>query len=382
MLRTCLHLLPFAFLVACVGDSPVVSPPADGGPTPDSTPGADASKDASADTADAYVPPTYTASLADMSKWSFHTINTMPRGGVVASGNYVYFVGSNIVQYDIGKPFADDASFLSYAASSPVTGGVAIGGVIVFFPIYPSPHAFVRYDSAKPITSAAAWSSYGVPYSPMLAPQYNQGGAFDGKYVYAPSSACGVNISCSTLTRYDVGSTFNQAGSWSNYDMSTVANQNTYGEAQGAGFDGRYLYMPTQYRGVIRYDTNGSRFDQTTSYSTFDTTIIDKNVPSSVSAVFDGRFMYFSPAPGSGSLSLRFDTTKDFMDVNSWEKIDLSAVDRSSAFRAGSSTDGTCIMHQTTRPSRTSRSRATSSASTRRSRSPRSPLGRRSTSLG
>ena len=102
---------------------------------------------------------------------------------------------------------------------------------------------------------------------------------------------------------------------------------------QGGGFDGRYVYLspllsPKGQHGLVtRFDTQKS-FTTTSSWNTFDLTMIDGGaVPSQadggapikvgyIGTGFDGRFLYFAgnQSPAVHGWIARFDTSKPALD--------------------------------------------------------------------
>ena len=100
----------------------------------------------------------------------------------------------------------------------------------------------------------------------------------------------------------------------------------------GAVFDGRYVYFsPEQlttetYHGVVlRYDTHGD-FKDPKSYSAYDAGFTDGiNTKGFYGAIFDGRYVVFIPREneeGYHSHFLQFDATGDFKDPKSWSAFD------------------------------------------------------------
>jgi hypothetical protein len=69
---------------------------------------------------------------------------------------------------------------------------------------------------------------------------------FDGRFVYL------VPFVSSHLVRYDTLAAFADAASWSSFDTMKL---DPYGyQFHGGGFDGRYLYVASQYGVVLRFD--------------------------------------------------------------------------------------------------------------------------------
>src|SRR5207244_8314502 len=109
----------------------------------------------------------------------------------------------------------------------------------------------------------------------------------------------------------------------------------------GATFDGRYIYFVPNHDGedysglVTRYDTTHP-FALPASWSTYDTTAVDRKSAGFFDAVFDGRYIYFVPDQyGASGQVTRYDTTRGFESASSWSVYDTAAVNpRSNGFRS------------------------------------------------
>src|SRR5262249_25637725 len=108
---------------------------------------------------------------------------------------------------------------------------------------------------------------------------------------------------------------------WGSFDMSTVSSGAV--GVYGAVFDKRYVdvvpnqnALGTTHGVVTRYDTTGS-FTGPSSWAYFDMSTVNTLAKGYEGAVFDGRYVYFSPGP-FGSLVATYDTTKSFGSSGSW----------------------------------------------------------------
>jgi hypothetical protein len=101
----------------------------------------------------------------------------------------------------------------------------------------------------------------------------------------------------------------------------------------GAVFDGRYVYFsPQHYKDhtahgiVLRYDTH-SDFHDPASYAAFDAgNTAGLKTRGYYGALFDGRYVYFVPRQdeaGYHSRVLRYDTHRDFKRAESWDAYDV-----------------------------------------------------------
>ena len=115
------------------------------------------------------------------------------------------------------------------------------------------------------------------------------------------------------------------------FDAGGVDGLNTRGFF-GAVFDGRYVYFSPQYNGeerhgnALRYDTHGG-FDDPGSWAGYpagDTSGL--TTKGYYGAVFDGHYVYFVPrfdGEHHHSKLLRYDTREDFRCSESWDAFDV-----------------------------------------------------------
>jgi len=114
------------------------------------------------------------------------------------------------------------------------------------------------------------------------------------------------------------------------YDAGNTDGLNTKGFF-GAVFDGRYVYFSPQYNGeelhanVLRYDTHGD-FHHSGSWSAYDAgNTSDLNTVGYYGAVYDGRYVFFVPrfdGVNHHSRILRYDTRGEFKNAESWSAYD------------------------------------------------------------
>jgi len=126
-------------------------------------------------------------------------------------------------------------------------------------------------------------------------------------------------------------------GDFTAYDVSHTEGLETTGFF-GAVFDGRYVYFSPQHDSVsrhgkvLRYDTHGD-FHDPESWQAYDASRTDGlRCEGYYGAVFDGRYVIFPPRrdpEGFHSRALRYDTRDEFHDPESWSAYDVG-VDNSS----------------------------------------------------
>jgi hypothetical protein len=180
--------------------------------------------------------------------------------------------------------------------------------------------------SYNDVTLTANWSTFDTTtISPNAAGFF--GATFDGRYVYVYLVPDDTDFANGIVTRYDTQAAFAQATSWSIFDTSVV-NPNANGFT-GAAFDGRHVYLvPNKGSAgvdglVTSYDTQAS-FTSADSWLVFDTTTVNANAKGFTGAVFDGRFLYL--VPNFSGTNARYDTQASFTAAASWSTFDLGSV--------------------------------------------------------
>ena len=193
-----------------------------------------------------------------------------------------------------------------------------------------SAHGHVlRYDTQKEFMDETSWDSYNASYTDGLETRGHYGAVFDGRYVFIIPRGRQYDEKIkhqSRFLRYDTHRDFKEKTSWSAYDFDLEHSH------QSAGFDGRYIYVcpgstlksdkKTMENStiIIRLDTQGP-FKDPTSYTSLDVKKISDQAKGNYDgAAFDGRYMYFIPL--QSGITLRFDTTQDFHNPESWETYD------------------------------------------------------------
>jgi hypothetical protein len=119
---------------------------------------------------------------------------------------------------------------------------------------------------------------------------------------------------------------FTTSSLWTTFDTTKV-NAASKG-FQGIETDGRYLYLTPNANGalVTRYDSTlpSSFTDQTTAWSTFDTTTINPNAKNFSGGTNDGQYVYF--APSKNGVVAQYNSTAAFPLASSWSTFDTTAL--------------------------------------------------------
>jgi hypothetical protein len=278
--------------------------------------------------------------------------------GAVFDGRYVYFVpfgggyNGSLARYDTHASFSATSSWLIFDATSIDPGaegfvGAVFDGRYIYFAPNRTQSALyeglvARYDTQAGLTDKSSWATFDtLPAGPTWGACDFKGAVFDGRYVYLVPNLLDGNGGHGLLARYDTqGSGFNASTSWSFFDTTQV-NPSALAFFGGA-FDGQYLYLaPSDPSGapaiVTRYDTRG---DFNSAWSGFDTTSV-KAGPSFAGGAFDGRYVYLLPNNESpNALVARYDTEATFNSAASWSTFDLTSANAGAKGFIGAAFDG------------------------------------------
>jgi len=307
------------------------------------------------------------------SSWSFFNLTQLhPEakgfGGGVFDGRYVYLVPNYndkkrsglVVRFDSVKQFDSPSSweFFDISLLNPRSkgfyGGVFDGRFIYFVPHHNGENysgEIARYDTKQPFYASSSWSFFDTTSINNFSRGFVQA-IFDGRYIYFIPNRLNTNDYNGQVTRYDTSKPFNAPYAWSFFN-TTRLNAKSKGFAGGV-FDGRYIYLAPlfldskNFNGLVtRYDTT-LPFKSSRAWSFFDTSKINTNSKGFVSAIFDGKYVYFVPfrsgyAPpreidpesylcedtNSGGFSgqiTRYNTTLLFNSSSAWSFFDLTKI--------------------------------------------------------
>ncbi len=210
--------------------------------------------------------------------------------------------------------------------------GATSDGRYLYFPPFQSGQAttvftgnLLRLDMQGTFTDSSAWTTFDLSTVNAQCVGFD-GAVFDGRWLYlAPSRYNPENYS-GTSTRYDTQAPFASASSYSTIDLQPLAS--SANGFSGGGFDGRYVYLGTQYGVAARYDTS-QPYGSLTSWVTLDPrTLSGSSTNAFESAMYDGqRYLYFLPNPNDGTDdAVRYDTSGPLTAGSSWEKFSISSV--------------------------------------------------------
>jgi hypothetical protein len=301
--------------------------------------------------------------ISDPSFWQLFdltTINPAATGyvGAVFDGRYVYYVpygaGSAglVVRYDVAGAGAQDPFALAqaYAAwdistvspnAKGFAGAVFDGRYVYFVPIGAGSGSGVlaRYDTTKPFGATASLEV--VDLTAVVSDKRAAGfvgAVFDqdaGTIYFVP------NLQGAFLVRYHTALPLDAAASYETYPETTGASA-----FWGGVFDGRYVYYSPASGAnnkMLRYDTTGS-LSSPGSYAIFDPSTIVGAASGYLGILFDGRYVTLVPNRPS-ALSAQYDTRAgDFLDAASYSLFNVASLDGSPAQFAGGAFDGTRIV--------------------------------------
>jgi hypothetical protein len=197
-----------------------------------------------------------------------------------------------------------------------------------FSVIYP---ADKDYEYEYNFAEKKRWSAFDAGFTGGIDTTGYFGAVYDGQYIYfAP---CRTMDFHGRALRYNTKGDFYSQDSWESFDAGSTDGLDTRGYA-GCVFDGRFVYYvpfavsTTRHARVLRFDTTGEFFSSE-SWSAFDAQAIVGLVNSGFDgAIFDGRYIYFSPFgydPFAHGRVLRYDTEGDFKKESSWVVYDASS---------------------------------------------------------
>lgn len=183
----------------------------------------------------------------------------------------------------------------------------------------------------NPFQNKENWEAMNAQFEKYMNGAY-VGAVSDGKYVYfVPRFSPHYRA---YILRYDTEKPFKNINSFEIFDASYIDELDTRGYFNGV-FDGKYVYFipATNVRensNLLRFDTT-KNFKNKDSYQAFDISqVSDLVVTNYDDAYFDGHYIYFAPVSYERKFHaniLRFDTKKDFKDKSSYQVFNASDVD-------------------------------------------------------
>ena len=284
-------------------------------------------------------------SFDDPSAWEGYdagsTEGLVTRGyyGALFDGRCVYYVPRTdgeemhrrVLRFDTAGEFRDPSSWSARDAGGAISsqGGAFDGRYAYFAPGYHQETGadgrVLRYDTSGPFHDEASWAVYDAGATGGLECANYDGALYDGRHVYfAP-------LSGGAVLRHDPRRPFDDPAAWEAFDPARLPGH-PLGMCVGAVFDGRWIYFtPYAHSTVVRYDSE-SPFGDPASWQAFEAAGVGGlRTRGYDGAAFDGRFVYFIPFwegedPGLGfhARTLRYDTSRPFEDPASWQAGDGS----------------------------------------------------------
>jgi len=200
--------------------------------------------------------------------------------------------------------------------------GASFDGRFLYFVPHDS-DTFIRYETAVPFDTITSWTQFAVSSGQGGAAGNNAyaGTVYDGRYIYYTP------FDSDTFTRYDTTQSFTSVTSWQQIGMSSGQGATALDSAySGMTYDGRYVYFCAHESDTfVRYDTTKS-FTDVASWDQMAMSSAQGAVADTLAyngAVFDSRYVYF--VPFNSDTFIRYDTTASFTAIASWEQLRMSS---------------------------------------------------------
>jgi PGF-pre-PGF domain-containing protein len=289
-----------------------------------------------------------TKPFTDAASWEYFNmtrVNGTLKGFTTAavSGSHVYYAPwdagashGNSVRYDTTGPFTEPGSWEYFNITRVNStlkgfGGVVASGNYVYYIPYSNGHSngdMVRYDTSRSYTDPASWEYFNVSrVNPAAAGFW--GATVSGTYLYLCPSYNDAGASGDSV-RYDTTETFTDPASWEYFDISAV-NADLKGFA-GDVSAGQYVYYipwstDADYSGVTaRYDITKPYTDPA-SWEAFDIATVNTTLVGFWGGDASGNYVYYSPNGNSIAYSgnaARYDITGPFTSAASWESFNMT----------------------------------------------------------
>jgi len=241
--------------------------------------------------------------------------------GTIYDDGFVYFTPDHngepfgkFVRYDTNKPFDNFDSWQVFDSGSISEDAGYLGGgtdgKFLYFPSY-NTDIILRYDTMKDFQDDGSWEKHHIGM------KFWGESSYDGNYVYfLPEHH-------TMITRFNVTGDFTSEESWESCDLKKISESADF---MASAFDGKFLYLPSsEGRFILKYDAE-KQFCDVESWEKFDVTEMEAK-KGYFDAKFNGHHVYFSPHRNDGTSHgtiLRYDTTGNFTDLNSWTSFNPS----------------------------------------------------------
>jgi len=299
---------------------------------------------------------------ASFSFFDTHSLNSNSVGfwGAGFDGNYIYLApnkggaSGQITRFNVREPFnsASSYSFFDMAtlnSSAKGFSGVVFDGNYMYFIPYYANGAYsgvaARYDRRSPFNDASSYTFYDLS-NINLACKGFWGGLYHNGYIYfCPNTYNGSQYS-GYIVRYNTSLSFTDLASYETFNLATI-NANLKGFS-GIVSAGSFIYfIPYQnaagvaHGNFVLYDT-GSDFTNAASYNFLDlTTAVDSSCKGFIGGTFDGRYVYLIPNDNSASgVVTRYNIETDFSTGASYDTFDLATLNLNLKAFFGGSFDG------------------------------------------
>lgn len=288
----------------------------------------------------------------DINFFDVTTINPSLKGysGVAFDGRYLYYAPlSNtmgvfhgfVIRCNTLNEFQNVDSWESFditTLNSQACGFVDAffdGQFVYFIPYHNTQHhgLVARYNTRESLDSPDAWSFFDLTQN--LDPNCRGfvSGDFDCRYLYLAPYQCSWTQYNGRMVRFDTKSAFDDTNSWKMFDSESKWPESRGFHGVVSTLDHTY-FIPyvrenRDYHGFLVRHQKNTEFDDPNNWSNIDLTSIHPLAKGFVGGCFDGRYLYLAPYFNGierHGLVLRADTTRDLMDVTSWETFDMTSL--------------------------------------------------------
>lgn len=199
----------------------------------------------------------------------------------------------------------------------------------------------LRYDTSSPFGNLSSWEMFDASVVAGERGSFISFG-FDGRYLYLMPYYGGLKTVPKPFyicLRYDTKASFSDPLSWQKFDLRLL-NTGLYGFVGAKVVNGALYIAPYQTCGkkksctFLRYKC-ADDFTDVNSWKTFDSINLNSEAKGYMGIESDGIYIYSSPCfnqnkDAVNSIMLRYDTRKEFVDMTSWETLDIAAVKNNS----------------------------------------------------
>jgi hypothetical protein len=259
----------------------------------------------------------------------------------------------NIAFYDSSKKIDDTTAWKFFNLSTinaayKIYSGVYTDGVRYAY-LTPrgtdaAPHGYaVRIDMLADYTTAAAYTIFDITSTIANGKGFVGSAANDGRYLYFPPYTTAENVGSGLIVRYDTQGVFDNAGSWSSFDLTTIdSSWKGYASAGYHPISKKVYFIPLHFNTTVHgcfasFDTQ-LPFNQAASFELKYLPTLNNNWLGYNDHEIVGNYLYmfahYAAGFAVGGYCLKYDVTKSMQLVGSYETFNTLTLESSGA-RAG-----------------------------------------------